>query len=197
MIRTGIFGGSFNPIHLGHTAIADAVVASGLVDELWLMVSPQNPLKRDRRLLDDQLRLRLARLAVEGHEGLSVCDLEYELPRPSYMVHTLEELCRRWPDRLFSLVIGADNWLHFDHWYRHDLILARHGIIVYPREGYPIRPDRLPTGVTYLDMPLYPVSSTQIRQALRDGQDCSRWLDPRVETALREALNKGETDLGQ
>ena len=91
------------------------------------------------------------------------------------MVHTLDQL----------------------HWYRHDLILARHGIIVYPREGYPIRPDRLPTGVAYLDMPLYPVSSTQIRQALRDDQDCSRWLDPRVETALREALSKGETDLGQ
>ena len=161
---TGIYGGSFNPIHLGHTQLAQALAQSGLVDEVWLLVSPQNPLKADVALLDDAERLRLARLAVRGLQGVEVCDREFSLPRPSYMYHTLEVLSTEHPDREFVLVIGADNWERFPRWYRSRDILEQYRVIVYPRPGYPCCD--VPEGVTVADTPLLDISSTQIRRRI-------------------------------
>ena len=107
--RTGIYGGSFNPIHEGHVRLAKALADSGLVDEMWLLVSPQNPFKVDANLLDDEKRLHLARLAIRDVQGVEVCDREFTLPRPSYMYNTLQALSQEHPDREFVLVIGADN----------------------------------------------------------------------------------------
>ena len=97
MSCTGIYGGSFNPIHLGHVCLAKALADSGLVDEMWLLVSPQNPFKVDARLLDDDKRLHLARLAVRDVPGVEVCDREFTLPRPSYMFNTLQALSQEHP----------------------------------------------------------------------------------------------------
>ena len=130
--RTGIYGGSFNPIHVGHVCLAKALAESGLVDEMWLLVSPQNPFKADANLLDDQKRLHLARLATRDVQGVEVCDREFTLPRPSYMYHTLQALSQEHPDRDFVLVIGADNWERFPQWYRSRDILSAFSLIIYP-----------------------------------------------------------------
>ena len=135
MKRIGIFGGSFNPVHLGHTALAAYICEQGMVDEVWMMVSPQNPFKQNLALLDEQHRLAMLRLAVEPYPMLQACDFECHLPRPSYTYHTLQALRAAYPEHEFSLVIGEDNWASFDRWYRGDDILRETPIIVYPREG--------------------------------------------------------------
>ena len=134
MKRIGIFGGSFNPIHLGHTALAAYICEQGLVDEVWLMVSPQNPLKRDLTLLDENERLTMTRLAVKPYPTLRASDFEFTLPRPSYTYHTLQALRSAYPNCEFSLIIGEDNWKCFDRWYRGEDIASETPIIVYPRD---------------------------------------------------------------
>ena len=118
MKRIGLFGGSFNPIHLGHLALAKAICDSEMLDELWFMVSPQNPFKVNMTLLDDNKRLEMVKLAVEGNDKLVACDFEFEMPRPSYTYHTLNALRKVYPDCQFELIIGADNWFKFTHWYK-------------------------------------------------------------------------------
>ncbi|MBR4516285.1 MAG: nicotinate-nucleotide adenylyltransferase [Bacteroidaceae bacterium] len=167
--RTGIYGGSFNPIHLGHVSLAKALAESSLVDEMWLLVSPQNPFKANANLLDDETRLRLARLAVSDVPGVEVCDREFFLPRPSYMFNTLTALSREHPDREFVLVIGADNWERFPDWYRSSDILATYRVIIYPRPGF-VLPD-VPKGVTIADTPLLDISSTAIRRRIANDPD--------------------------
>lgn len=167
--RTGIYGGSFNPIHLGHVSLAKALAESSLVDEMWLLVSPQNPFKANANLLDDETRLRLTRLAVSDVPGVEVCDREFFLPRPSYMFNTLTALSREHPDREFVLVIGADNWERFPDWYRSSDILAAYRVIIYPRPGF-VLPD-VPKGITIADTPLLDVSSTAIRRRIANDPD--------------------------
>ena len=167
--RTGIYGGSFNPIHLGHVSLAKALAESSLVDEMWLLVSPQNPFKANANLLDDETRLRLTRLAVSDVPGVEVCDREFSLPRPSYMFNTLTALSREHPDREFVLVIGADNWERFPDWYRSSDILAAYRVIIYPRPGF-VLPD-VPKGVTIADTPLLDISSTAIRRRIANDPD--------------------------
>lgn len=172
MKQTGIFGGSFNPIHCGHVALADAILRHTEVDEVWLMVSPQNPLKRQADLLDDHLRLRLAEKALCGHEGICASDYEMHLPRPSYTWHLLQSLSAHYPDRRFTLIIGGDNWQHFDQWHRASDIAQRYPIIVYPREGYNGEPQAAAQAqsVCHLNCQLLPVSSTDIRQRVAQHQ---------------------------
>lgn len=161
MKRIGIFGGSFNPIHNGHIALAQAVLRQCALDEVWLMVSPQNPLKQNSTdLLDNQLRLQMAEKALEGVEGVKACDYEFRLPKPSYTWNTLQHLSKDYPDYTFSLLIGGDNWAHFTRWRHWKDILRCHQVIVYPREDYP----------GTIDVPLLDVSSTEIRQRVREGK---------------------------
>lgn len=183
--KTGIYGGSFNPIHVGHVSLAKALAESGLVDEMWLLVSPQNPFKVDADLLDDDERLRLTRLAVADVPGVDVCDREFSLPRPSYMYNTLQALSQEHPDREFVLVIGADNWERFPDWYRSKDILASFRVIIYPRPGYKL--GKLPRRVKLADMPLLDISSTDIRRRIASEPDYDgEGLAPSVWQEIRE-----------
>jgi nicotinate-nucleotide adenylyltransferase len=166
---TGIYGGSFNPIHEGHICLAKALAESGLVDEMWLLVSPQNPFKVNAELLDDDERLRLARLAVADVPGVEICDREFSLPRPSYMYNTLQALSEEHPNREFVLVIGADNWERFPDWYRSKDILASYRVIIYPRPGYTL--PKLPRRVKVANTPLLDISSTEIRRRIASEPD--------------------------
>lgn len=187
MKRVAIFGGSFNPVHNGHLALAAGVLQAGWADEVWLMVSPQNPLKSEDGLMPEEQRLRLARLAVAGRRGIAASDFEFGLPRPSYTWQTLEALRTAHPQKEFLLLIGSDNWQIFHRWARGEEILKRHGIIVYPRPGFPVSAAVLPPGVRLLEgVPLYPWSSTDIRQRLRQGADVSQAVPPAVAQALGE-----------
>lgn len=178
--RTVIFGGSFDPIHTGHVALAKEVIDKNIADEVWFMVSPLNPHKQDRELTDENQRLQMVEIAVERERGLSACDFEFKMPRPSYTLHTLEALEREYPERSFSLLIGADNWEKFDKWYKSDEIKARYPIIVYPR-GNNNMPS-LPKGVKWLTAELHEISSTEIRRNIAAGtfSTIEKWLSPKV-----------------
>ena len=190
MKRIGIFGGSFNPIHLGHTALACYICEQGLVDEVWLMVSPQNPLKRDHTLLDENERFAMARLATAPYPILKACDFEFTLPRPSYTYHTLQALRTAYPDCEFSLIIGEDNWKCFDRWYRGEDIASETPIIVYPREGSQagklVCNKVINCNLSIVNSPLLPYSSTEVREHIATGQDASHMLHPDVAQYIKE-----------
>ena len=168
---TVIFGGSFDPVHNGHIALAREVCRRGLAAEVWFMVSPLNPHKEGNKITPEEERLEMVRLAVSGDEALVACDFEFSLPRPSYTVNTLSALAAAYPGREFILLIGADNWEKFHKWYKWETILSRYKIIVYPRGNEQEPP--LPAGVVWLPAPLYDVSSTMVRDAVATGEDIS------------------------
>lgn len=185
MRTIGIYGGSFNPIHVGHIALARSLVARGLVDEVWLMVSPCNPLKAQSGLAPDHWRLRLAQAAVSDVEGVCASDFEFALPRPSYTYATLKALERAHPDCRFALLIGADNWQVFDRWAHHDRLLSEHDIFIYPRPDCPINAASLPSRVHLLaDVPQFDVSATNLRRRIAAGQDVSPWMPPAAHRLL-------------
>jgi len=185
--KVGIFGGSFNPIHIGHTALANWIVEYGYVDEIWFVVSPLNPLKEASNLLDAQTRLELVRLAIGDYKKIKVCAIEFELPQPNYMYHTLEVLQKQNPKIDFQLIIGLDNWLVFPKWKNANQIIANYQILVYPRPGYHIGRDLLPSNVHYLsDVPTLDISSTMICKALRAGKDLQFFVSDRVLSRLKK-----------
>lgn len=169
MKKVALYFGSFNPIHNGHIGLGEYLLEHADVDELWYVVSPQNPLKKRADLWDDELRYRLACEATKGNERMGVCDVEFDLPKPSYTVNTLRMLSEKYPDCQFSLLIGADNYQIFDKWYCYEEILRDYTIYVYPREGVEVDMTKFPQ-MKWLDAPLYPISSTMVRERLARGE---------------------------
>ena len=172
-IKTGIYGGSFNPIHNGHIAIAKRMLELAGLDEIWLIVSPQNPLKTAGSLLDDRLRLEMTQRALAPYPQLTASDYEFRLPRPSYMWNTLQRLSADYPEREFTLLIGADNWTVFDRWYHAADIIAHYPIAIYPRTGSDIDVTTLPPTVRLFNTGLYDISSTLVRNTIKAGGDIS------------------------
>lgn len=177
--RIGLFGGTFNPPHRGHVALAEAFLHQAGVDEVWMLVSPQNPFKAHQQLLDDAMRLDMVRLAVVGHSRIKASDYEFSLPRPSYTYHTLCRLHEDYPQSEFALLIGGDNWASFDRWYRGADVLRMAPLYVYPRAGESLD-SPLPERVHLLQAPLIPVSSTDIRQRVAHGEDISAMVSAPV-----------------
>lgn len=173
-MKVGIFGGSFDPVHEGHVRLAKYVLDHTDLDEVWLMVSPLNPLKPQGYVATNEQRLEMARLAVEGIPGIRVSDFEFHLPIPSYTYKTLTELKKSYPDHDFRLIIGGDNWASFERWRDPEKILSEFGVVVYPRPGETFS-DTLPSSHFTLDSskilildnaPQMPISSTEIRHLL-------------------------------
>lgn len=186
-IKTGLFGGSFNPIHTGHLALANYLCEYGGLEEVWFLVTPQNPFKQNETLLDDHLRLKMVEAAVAGYPRFRASDFEFQLPRPSYTIHTLDKLAECYPDREFHLIIGADNWQAFDRWRSPVEIIRRHHILVYPRQGYPLEDTAsLPPHVRVVQTPLIEISSTFIRKGIREGKDLRYFLHPEVFRIIQE-----------
>lgn len=176
-IVTGVFGGSFDPVHRGHLAVAEGALRHPGIDEVWLMVSPENPLKRGRLRAPESDRLEMARLAVANisdpfvRNGIKVSDFEFHLPRPSYTVETLRALSKAYPDRAFRWIVGGDNLEGLDSWRSPDEILRDFGLIVYPRPDSRL-PEILPEGVEVLEgVAPFNESSTSIREALKSGAE--------------------------
>lgn len=179
-MKIGIFGGSFDPIHNGHIRLAQYAVEHTDLNQLWLMVSPRNPLKDHGPIATDGQRLEMARLAVDGIPGIEVSDFEFHLPKPSYTYLTLTELQKAYPDHQFRLLIGGDNWANFQHWRHPEEIIQKFGLIVYPRPGEEIRtPPNLSSVIDNSSLkilrsaPQMPVSSTQIRKLLKENLETS------------------------
>lgn len=172
-MNVGIYGGTFNPLHNGHIALAKAFLKQCGLDEVWFVVSPQNPFKISNVLLDDNLRLQMVREALKNEPGLKVSDVEFHLPKPSYMYRTLRYLSAEYPGVGFTLLIGGDNWKAFDRWKNADEIVGNYRIAVYPRSGDEIDESQLPDNVVLLKMPLLNISSTEIRQKIRNHRSIS------------------------
>ena len=186
-MKIGIFSGSFNPIHLGHTRLAAYIRQQAGLDEVWLMVSPNNPLKVASELMDEKLRYHLAELATAELEGIRPSDFEFHLPKPSYTIHTLEQLTAAYPQHQFSLIIGSDNMAIFHKWKDWQRILALYPIIVYPREGDDLAALKqlYPMMHVIEGAPLLNISATEIRAHLQDDTLLREWLHPDVATCLR------------
>lgn len=180
-----IYGGSFNPLHFGHTGMAAWVAEHTAVDEVWLMVTPNNPLKASVMLADEQVRLQSAREEIQrlqasrqpkGIAHVRVSDFEFALPRPSYTANTLRELEKTYPEHRFALLIGQDNWNIRQQWREWEVIQARYPIYVYPRgkEGMEQieRETEGQNGEIHLlkDAPLFDISSTQLREQNKDNK---------------------------
>ncbi len=175
-MRIGIYSGTFDPIHTGHAILASFIAQSGLVDEVWLLVSPRNPLKREAAIASDEERLQMAARAASGLPGVKVSDFEMHLPLPSYTYRTLCSLRESYPEHQFKLIVGADNWCSFSSWANWEKILQEFGLIVYPRPGFSV--EGLPENSAFLsDAPLIGISSTGIREDIAAGR-CVRYLVP-------------------
>ena len=185
-IQTGVLGGSFNPVHAGHLMLASYLAQFTDLDEVWLMLSPANPLKVRTDDVTDSQRLAMLRIACEGHRGVSECDVELSMPRPSYSIDSLSRLSELHPDRDFRLTVGSDNWLIFDRWRAYEEIIRRFRPIIYPRPGYPVDASTLPAGVTMVNAPVADVSSTFIRSAIAEGKDMGAFLPAGVAGYIKE-----------
>ncbi|OFZ48137.1 MAG: nicotinic acid mononucleotide adenylyltransferase [Bacteroidetes bacterium RIFCSPHIGHO2_02_FULL_44_7] len=195
-MKIGLYFGTFNPIHIGHLIIANYMVDFTEMDQVWLVVSPQNPLKDKRSLLPDHHRLMMARVAVEDNPKLRVSNVEFDLPKPSYTSHTLAYLKEKYPEHDFSLIMGEDNLRTFHKWKNYEQILANHTLFVYPRvflqEEHPneARPEKSigehENVRLCMDVPMMNISSSFIRSAVQKGHDVRYLLSEPVFRYLDE-----------
>ncbi|MDR0743561.1 MAG: nicotinate-nucleotide adenylyltransferase [Tannerella sp.] len=179
-MKTGIFPGSFNPIHIGHLALANWICEFCDLDELWFLVSPQNPLKEESGLMEEDKRLQMVEASIDGYPGFKVSNFEFALPRPSYTITTLRELQRQFPDKTFQLIMGADNWSRISRWKNHEALMSEFPIIIYPRKDYEITIPPQYANIKKVDAPLLEISSTFIRQAFHEGKDIRFFLPEKV-----------------
>lgn len=193
MKKIGLYFGSFNPIHIGHLVIANYMIEySSDLDNIWFVISPQNPLKKKSTLLANHHRLYLTELAIGNDPDLEVSDIEFNLPRPSYTIDTLTYLEERYPNNRFALIMGADNLATLNKWKNYDLLLENYEIYAYPRSGYstnkiPVERDLLNNAVIhYVDAPLMEISSSFIRTSIKEGKNIRYFLPPKVYEYIRE-----------
>jgi nicotinate-nucleotide adenylyltransferase len=186
-MRVGLYFGSFNPIHHGHLLIATYILEHTDLDQVWFIVSPQNPLKPSATLLNEYHRLFLVQLAVEGEKNLKASDIEFKLPKPSYTVDTLAYLQEKYPTNQFAIIMGSDSLQNLPKWKNYQWLLRNYPIYVYKRlehETLPNYPEAV--HIQIMDAPLLPISSTTIRQNVREGKSI-RYLVP---DAVREEIEK-------
>ncbi|MEO6931613.1 MAG: nicotinate (nicotinamide) nucleotide adenylyltransferase [Chitinophagaceae bacterium] len=175
-MKVGLFFGSFNPIHTGHCIIASHIVSNTPIDQVWIVVSPQNPFKSSSTLLNEYDRLHLVHLAVSDEKAIKPSDVEFHLPRPSYTIDTLLTLDAKYPMHRFTVIMGSDGFENFPKWKNASMILKHYALIIYRRPGFPI-PKDLPENVQIVDAPLLEISATHIRETVRQ-QKSIRYLVP-------------------
>lgn len=175
-LNTGIFSGSFNPVHIGHLALANWLCEFAGLDEVWFVITPHNPLKDRSNLMDNRLRYELVEASIAGYPKFKASDFEFSLPQPTYTIDTLRALEKTYPDRQFHFIMGADNWAFIKRWKESDQLISNYPILVYPRKGYEIQiPSDIPS-IRKVDAPLMEISSTFIRESLKAGKDVRFFL---------------------
>jgi len=180
-MKTGLFFGSFNPIHLGHLMIAGYMLEFTDIDELWFVVSPHNPLKEKSELANDSHRLEMVKLAIkEFSPEIQVCDIEMSLPKPSYTVNTLKVLKEKYPEKEFVVIMGSDSMDTIEKWKDYKTLLEENTIYVYPRLGSDIHQIEKKYSVTIINAPVIEISSTFIRNSMKDSRSMKCFLPEKV-----------------
>jgi len=170
-MKIGIFPGSFNPVHIGHLAIANYVAEYGEFDEIWFLITPKNPLKVVTDLLDQELRLELIENAIGDYPKFKTCTIEWDMPQPTYTINTLQKLRMLYPENTFELVIGSDNWETIHRWKDYQMILKNFKTLVYPRLGTGKIFINHPNARMIKGAPKIEISSSVIRKAIKQGKD--------------------------
>lgn len=179
-MKIGLYFGSFNPIHIGHLAIANYMVEYSDLDELWLVISPQNPLKKKSSLLNEYDRLKMVELALKDTLKIKPCDIEFRLPKPSYTIDTLTYLKEKNPQKDFVLIAGTDNFKSFHKWKNYEEILKHYQMYIYPRPGSDLGKYKDHKNIELIDAPLMEISSSFIRKAIMDKKDIRYFLPDEV-----------------
>lgn len=178
-MEIGLYFGSFNPVHIGHLIIANYVRQTIDLQQVWLVVSPHNPLKPSASLLNEYNRLHLVKLAVEDDPYLKASDVEFHLPRPSYTVHTLAYLKEKYPQHQFSIIMGSDSFSNLSRWKNHEYIINHHKIYIFNRPEFEVK-DTLGANIQFIDAPLLQISSTEVRNMIKKGLSVRYLLPDKV-----------------
>ena len=186
MKKVGIYSGSFNPIHHGHVMLANYLVEFSDLDELWFVVTPQNPLKKKEDLLDDDERLKMVQLALGNDPRIHVSDIEMHLPTPSYTINTLTSLSEQNPDVEFVFICGMDSLQNMKNWREYQKILDNYELLVFPREGYDGGELVNYPSVTVLKTPILEISSTFIRQCVKEGRDVRHFMPEKAFAYMKQ-----------
>lgn len=185
-MKIGLYFGSFNPIHIGHLAIANYMLEFTDLDKIWFVVSPQNPLKNKSSLLADNHRLSLVREAIAENKNFKAIDIEFKLPKPSYTINTLLHLEEKYPDNEFVLIMGSDNLESLNKWKNYEEILNNYSIYVYPRPKSDGGSFKNHPHVKLVNAPLMEVSATFLRNAIKEKKNVSSFFHPKVWEYLKE-----------
>lgn len=176
-MKIGLYFGSFNPIHHGHLIIASHILYNTDLEQLWFVVSPQNPLKPSAGLLNEYHRFYLTQLSIEGEKNMRAVDIEFKLPKPSYTIDTLTYLVEKYPDHLFSVIMGSDSFQNFSRWKNFEQIIKNYPIYIYPRQGSSEIENYTGASITVVKAPVLEISATQIRNNIKQGKPI-RFLVP-------------------
>lgn len=186
-MKTGLYFGSFNPIHNGHLIIANHVLHNTDIEAVWFVVSPQNPFKQNHSLLNEYHRFHLVQTAIEGETRLMAVDIEFRLPRPSYTIDTLTYLEEKYPDHEFSIIMGSDSLENIEKWKNGNIILKRYKICIYERLNYPVK--QIPgSNIQALKAPLIEISASLIRKLIKEGKSI-RYMVP--DSVMNEIIASG------
>ncbi|MGJ8683206.1 MAG: nicotinate (nicotinamide) nucleotide adenylyltransferase [Nonlabens sp.] len=184
----GLYFGTYNPVHIGHLAIANYLIENSNLKEIWMVVTPHNPHKKKATLLDDYQRLHMVHIATEDYLKIKASNIEFNLPQPNYTVNTLAHLSEKYPDNEFTLIMGEDNLKSLHKWKNYQVLLDDYQIIVYPRISKGDIPKDLleHKSVTRIDAPIMEISSTMIRNGIKEGKDLRYFLHHRVHEYIDE-----------
>jgi len=184
--KVGLFFGSFNPVHNGHMIIANYILEYTELEQIFFVVSPQNPFKEKANLLEDYHRLALIREAIGENDKFHACDIEFKMPKPSYTIDTLTYLKEKYPEKYFSLIMGSDNLQNFHKWKNANQIIENHILYIYPRPGFDDTKFKEVKNITLIKAPLMEISATFIRNAVKEKKDIRYFLPEKAWKYLKE-----------
>lgn len=181
-MKIGLYFGTFNPIHVGHLIIANHMAEHSDLDQIWMVVTPHNPLKKKASLVDDHHRLEMVHIATKGYDKIHASDIEFKLPQPNYTVNTLAHLEERFPKHIFCLIMGEDNLISLEKWKNYDVILEKYKIYIYPRIAEGEVPEHFLNhpNVIKVDAPIIELSSTFIRENIKLSKNITPMIDRQV-----------------